>query len=147
MSSRAWAEVLPPWWAESCSTPSSTKASDISSTLSTRPSSGGGWITTRMGISKRLANSKSRWSWAGTLMTAPVPYPANTKFAIQMGIFSAVKGLMAYEPVNIPSFSVLTSVRTALSSLDMRCTNPVTCSRCSSVVNRGTEGCSGASTM
>jgi hypothetical protein len=49
-----------------------------------------GWITTRIGSPYFLANSKSRWSWAGTLITAPVPYSARTKFAIQTGTFSPV---------------------------------------------------------
>jgi hypothetical protein len=45
-------------------------------------------MTTRIGSAYLRANSKSRWSWAGTLITAPVPYPASTKLAIQTGTFS-----------------------------------------------------------
>ena len=40
------------------------------------PSNGGmssGWITTRTSIPYFRANSKSRWSCAGTAMMAPVP--------------------------------------------------------------------------
>ena len=32
-----------------------------------------GWTTQRIGRLKARANSKSRWSWAGTAMIAPVP--------------------------------------------------------------------------
>ena len=38
-------------------------------------------MTTRIGRSYLRANSKSRWSWAGTAMTAPVPYSISTKLA------------------------------------------------------------------
>ena len=57
-----------------------------------------------------LANSKSLWSWVGTAITTPVPYSMRTKFARYMGIFSPVRGLMQYEPVNTPSFSRSASV-------------------------------------
>ena len=40
---------------------------------SSLPSQPGGAMTTLMGRSYFLAKSKSRWSWAGTPMTAPVP--------------------------------------------------------------------------
>ena len=56
---------------ESTMTPASTYASTMWSTTSGSPA---GWMTTRMGISYFFANSKSRWSWAGTAITAPVPY-------------------------------------------------------------------------
>jgi len=54
-----------------------------------------GWITTRMGSPYFLAKSKSRWSWAGTAMMAPVPYSMRTKLATQMGMRSCVMGLTA----------------------------------------------------
>ena len=35
-------------------------------------------------------NSKSRWSWAGTAMIAPVPYSISTKLPTQIGTRFAV---------------------------------------------------------
>jgi hypothetical protein len=52
-------------------TPSSVKAFSMVSTASFPPSSG--CMTTFIGMPYFFANSKSRWSCAGTLMTAPVP--------------------------------------------------------------------------
>ena len=40
-------------------------------------------------------------------MMAPVPYSISTKFPTQMGIFSPLKGLMAWRPVKKPSFSAV----------------------------------------
>jgi len=40
-----------------------------------------GCTTTRTGSPYMRANSKSRWSCAGTAMTAPAPYSMRTKFA------------------------------------------------------------------
>ena len=58
--------------------PTSVKAADMVAGSRISPS---GWMTTLMGISYFRANSKSRWSWAGTAMTAPVPYSMRTKLA------------------------------------------------------------------
>ena len=58
-----------------------------------------------MGSPYFFANSKSRWSCAGTLITAPVPYPESTKFATQTGTCSPVNGFRARSPVSMPSFS------------------------------------------
>ena len=55
----------------------------------------GFWITTRMGKPYFFANSKSRWSWAGTDMIAPVPYSISTKLPTQTGTFSLFSGLTA----------------------------------------------------
>ena len=52
-----------------------------------------------------IANSKSRWSCAGTAMIAPVPYSSSTKFPTQMGTFAPPNGFRAYRPVKKPSFS------------------------------------------
>ena len=51
-------------------TPSCGQASVSSSTLALWP---GGWTTRRMSRPNKRANSKSRWSCAGTAMIAPVP--------------------------------------------------------------------------
>ncbi len=52
-------------------TPGPSYASVMSSE---RISSSGGWMTTLIGRPYSFANSKSRWSCAGTAITAPVPY-------------------------------------------------------------------------
>ncbi len=54
-----------------------------------------GWITTSMGSEYFRANSKSRWSCAGTAITAPVPYSPSTKLATQSGTARPVNGLTA----------------------------------------------------
>ena len=48
-----------------------------------------------IGILKYWANLKSLSSPQGTAIIAPVPYPANTYSEIQIGIFTALKGLIA----------------------------------------------------
>ena len=78
MASLAAALAMPVNWPESTRTPSSSYAAVRLSALSSCP---GGWITTWMGKSYFWANSKSRWSWAGTAITAPVPYSMSTKLA------------------------------------------------------------------
>ena len=40
-------------------------------------------------------------------MMAPVPYSISTKLPTQIGIFSPLKGLVAYRPVKKPSFSIV----------------------------------------
>ncbi len=89
--------------------PESTRAPYSTNALSTEGISGfwgsSGWTTQRIGRPYFLANSKSRWSCAGTLITAPVPYPASTKFATHTGTCSPVKGFRARRPVSMPSFS------------------------------------------
>ena len=92
------------------------------------------------------ANSKSRWSWAGTAITAPVPYSASTKLATQMGTGHPVNGLMQRRPVSKPSFS-MAPVRRSVRS---RARNSCTCFRSpagsgASSTKRDTSGCSGAS--
>ena len=62
-----------------------------------------GWTTTRIGRSWARANSKSRWSWAGTPITAPVPYSISTYGATKTGIFSPFTGFTAWTPKGIPS--------------------------------------------
>lgn len=62
-----------------------------------------GIITVFIGRPYLIANSKSLWSWAGTLIIAPVPYSINTKLAIHTGSFSPLMGFNAYFPVKIPS--------------------------------------------
>ena len=54
--------------------------------------------TTVIGRLYFCANSKSRWSWPGTPITAPVPYSINTKFATQIGTALPVNGLIARAP-------------------------------------------------
>ena len=98
-SSSRWPASLesPLYGPESTRRPYSVKASFISlSDAAQRPSSG--WITTRNGISYLRANSKSRWSCAGTAMTAPVPYSASTKFATQIGTLLAGKRIHRKAP-------------------------------------------------
>jgi hypothetical protein len=92
------------------------------------------------------ANSKSRWSWAGTLITAPVPYSARTKFAIQTGTASPVYGFTAVAPVKTPSFGADSPVRSTASVFFMRATNASTSARRSGDVTRAMSGCSGART-
>ena len=55
--------------AEFISTPSSETLGNVSPSTRT---------TWRMGSPKAVANSKSRRSWAGTAMIAPVPYSMST---------------------------------------------------------------------
>ena len=55
--------------------PSSMKAAFI--VLASRGSDGF-WMTTLTGRPYSPAKSKSRWSWAGTAMTMPVPYSIST---------------------------------------------------------------------
>ena len=57
-------------------TPSAANASVIVAPSSGSPSSG--CTTTRTSMPCSRANSKSRWSCAGTAMIAPVPYPIST---------------------------------------------------------------------
>ena len=40
-------------------------------------------------------------------MMAPVPYSIRMKLPTQIGIFSPLKGLVAYRPVKKPSFSIV----------------------------------------
>ncbi len=56
--------------------PSPAQASVIVAASSAVPSSG--WTTTRTSIPYCRAKSRSRWSWAGTAMIAPVPYSIRT---------------------------------------------------------------------
>src|SRR5271168_2013752 len=51
--------------------------------------------TTGFGKLYFVANSKSRWSWAGTAMMAPVPYSIRTKLPTQIGSCELLKGLTA----------------------------------------------------
>ena len=55
--------------------PSCSWALPMRSPCSVSPS---GWMTTRIGRPCSVANSKSRWSCAGTPITAPVPYSMST---------------------------------------------------------------------
>ena len=98
---------------------STTVPGTVDATSIVSPDSGAspvGWITTLTGRSYLRANSKSRWSWAGTAMIAPVPYSARTKLAIQIGTGSPVKGLTALRPVSKPSFSICPVSRAVRSS-------------------------------
>ena len=62
---------------ELTSTSSSVCATNgLPSSSSAGPSAGS--TTRRMGSSNAVAKSKSRWSWAGTAMIAPVPYSIST---------------------------------------------------------------------
>ena len=63
-------------------------------------------MTTLIGNPYLLANSKSRWSCAGTAITAPVPYSTSTKFATQIGTSWPENGFTARRPVSNPSFSI-----------------------------------------
>ena len=66
--------------------------------------------TTRMiGSAYLVENSKSRWSWPGTPMTAPVPYSISTKLAIHTGRSAPVNGCRTVSPVSKPSFSAVSS--------------------------------------
>ena len=49
-------------------------------------------ITSTSSRSYCLANSKSRWSWVGTAITAPVPYSMSTKLATNTGMRRPVRG-------------------------------------------------------
>ena len=55
-------------------------------------------------------------------MTAPVPYSASTKLAIQIGTGRPVNGLMPRRPVSKPSFSIAPVRRSVRSSARNRCT-------------------------
>ena len=99
-----------------------------------------------MGSPYFCANSKSRWSWAGTLITAPVPYSARTKLAIQTGTSSPVNGFTARAPVKTPSLGAPSPVRSAASVFRIRATKASTSARRSGAVSCATSGCSGAST-
>ena len=104
MASRACSEGRPLNDPESARTPYSVKAF-WAVAGSNESSSSEGRTTNRMGSSNFLANSKSRWSCAGTAITAPVPYPASTKLATHTGMVSLVKGFFTRMPVSMPSFS------------------------------------------
>ena len=67
--------------------------------------------TRRIGISNAFAKSKSRSSWPGTAITAPVPYEAMTKFPIQIGIRSPVRGWRAKHPEGTPFFFFMLRIR------------------------------------
>ena len=69
IASNAAAEVRPSNSPDAMTIPGSTNAPAEMSTAS--PSDGR--ITCTMGRPNRVANSWSRWSWAGTAMIAPVP--------------------------------------------------------------------------
>ena len=108
----------------------------------------GGFTTTAIGSPYFFANSKSRWSCAGTAITAPVPYSISTKFAAQIGIFAPVSGFTAYAPVKTPSFSISPAVRAERSSRPARSTNARTAASCAVPrESSATSGCSGASDM
>ena len=55
-------------------------------------------------------------------MTAPVPYSASTKLAIQIGTGRPVNGLMPRRPVSKPSFSIAPVRRSVRSSARNCCT-------------------------
>src|ERR1700739_3811896 len=90
-------------------TPYSVKASpggaaDIGEAPDVSPASRGpapktlatcGATPVRIGRLYFLQNSKSRSSWAGTAIMAPVPYSSRTKFPPQMGTFFPLNGLHA----------------------------------------------------
>ncbi len=69
MASKAASEVRPSNWPLLTSLPLAVNASLARSMVS--PAAGS--ITCLIGKSYFRANSKSRWSWAGTAITAPEP--------------------------------------------------------------------------
>ena len=71
MAGRASAVGIPSKEPELHCTPSASKAASRASPSGTGPSAGR--ITGITGMAYLRANSKSRWSWAGTPMMAPVP--------------------------------------------------------------------------
>ena len=105
MIRRASVDHKPVYSPESTTRPGSEYASVIVEASSEASPSPSGWITTRTGSPYFRANSKSRWSCAGTAITAPVPYSPSTKFATQIGTCWPVKGFTANRPVLNPSFS------------------------------------------
>ena len=74
MTCFACAEGMPSKRPECTSTPGSVQAPSAPA----GPFAPSGTITGRTGSSYCRANTKSRWSWAGTPITAPVPYSART---------------------------------------------------------------------
>ncbi len=103
-------------------------------------------MTVRTGSPYFRANSKSRWSWAGTLITAPVPYSASTKLAIQTGTSSPVNGFTARAPVKTPSLGALSPVRSAASVRFIRATKASTSARAPARSASRPGGAPGAST-
>ncbi len=105
-------------------------------------------MTTFMGMSCTLANSKSRWSWAGTAITAPAPYSYITKLPTYTGISLPVSGFIAYFPMNMPFLSLSAAIRWNLSSC---CTSARNTSKSAWYFVPSTQsfiiGCSGANTM
>ena len=101
MAAFARAESRPVNSPESTSTPGSLQAPASRSTAA--PSAG---VTAkRTGRPWRRANSQSRRSWAGTDMTAPVPYSISTKLATHTGSAAPVSGWRATSPRSQPSRS------------------------------------------
>ena len=70
-----------------------------------------GWITTRTSMPYLRANSKSRWSWAGTDMIAPGAVAHEDEVADPDRDLLAAERVVAWRPVKTPSFSTLPSSR------------------------------------
>ena len=81
-------------------TPSWSYASVIDAASRSSP---GGWIATRTSSPCSRANSKSRWSCAGTPITAPVPYSIKTYGATKTGTRSPFTGFTTWTPSRTPS--------------------------------------------
>ena len=101
-------------------------------------------ITRRIGREYSVAKAKSRSSWAGTDMIAPVPYSISTKLATQIGTRSPEKGLIAYAPVNRPSLSPPSDSRWSRVWFLSLSTNSPKSGSGAVARKRSTRGCSGA---
>ena len=146
MMSMASVDQRPSYSPDATTLPGSSLAAVIVAASSGTAPSPSGCITTRIGSEYFLANSKSRWSCAGTAITAPVPYSPSTKLATQMGTCSPVNGLIASRPVLNPSFST-SPVRRALRSclLNLLFASRNASGSADSAAMRSTSSCSGAS--
>ena len=140
---RAWSEGAPSHGPECTRTPSFDTASVSAASSGTSPPAGA--TTTRIGSRYFRANSKSRSSWAGTAMTAPVPYSPSTKLATQIGTCSPLNGFIAWKPVKNPSFSASPETRAMRSCVRNRVASArIRSPSDDAPANISTSGCSGA---
>ena len=146
MTRWASSDQRPVYSPESTTRPGSEYAAVIVAASSGAAPLPSGWMTTRTERPYFRANSKSRWSCAGTAITAPVPYSPSTKLATQMGTCSPVNGLIAKRPVLNPSFST-SPVSRALRSWrrNLAADARMAAGSADSAASRSSSSCSGAS--
>ena len=139
MAAFARAESRPVNSPASTSTPGSLQAPASRSTAA--PSAGA--TARRTGRPWRRANSQSRWSWAGTDMTAPVPYSISTKLATHTGSAAPVSGWRATSPRSRPSRSRSGAPPEVCGRFSSSCAKASSAG--SAAASARTQGCPGAS--